>query len=1219
MAEGYPIDAQKALWKQYNEVLQLLLSEFKGGKYNDIKEFRKAVFWDLLQNHGAEYQTHADVLTTTVFSSIEQRRFNVLNLDTVVEYLNQSFEAWKFFKPNPRKVSYTPIHTSASNINSFVKKTLIPFVKVLNGTVDANIEIPSDFGIDGISEQQEAVNKLYKDLRKFAKDNPNIKLADVKNKYFSNQVKFKQNPDLQGANYAALFSELRDEFHDFELQAMFSVVPGTEGIRPALNVATSVYESIDDVWETLDDGTKTDLAELFDLLELDPNTSTVQKVNYAPEDYKLFIKDKITEFLTQFSNNANQYLEGTEGFVEANPVFDATYSGRGGGIRRAFREVFKGEFLETNRYPIDVLLNKSPDPIGLLQAIDDAHKAMNVNVYNPPYVGEPVINKIQEIAGLKTDGVQSVGGFLGMKFAGMTVPEVAAEVFDFPQRPDAVDIKPMMDRLNVADTVLVEKNGTVTGTFTEVSDTTPIPLGEDITIYHSRPESQGPLATDVNFHAGTYQAALDRASFKYAGKSINEMLYETLTELNAQINTELANIEMGEDYSTTISAEIGIGDNIATIEANINWDSYNEELTIHLSDDQDYFQRYPEYAESFAADDYGYSATSTMDQVAGELDISDYVDPDSLTRELPFGTGADFAWADGYKLYEITIPKDAKVLNLDKPITVKQKGQTVNLTGDRLQEAIEKGINQPNSDSVYQGIESISIGNKKVDIPEGLNKTEITELLFGEYDVIAYKNDIEDVGSFSYIVKPKYASAVRELTGDKRRLFNNRVLREYVGGNPSLFKGSVFDMKRKLNSLLGQITDPARKNDANIILQYYRKLVSGDTGIENSPEYSALTRLMSGTYDDTPTNVVDDIKLTGTMGGNTTPTGTNIAYANVKDLEQFIQFDRKAEGNAEKINEIKKTISSKGYLYDTAYDSGVVFGVTVDELGNVQIAEGNHRLQALIDFARETGQEIYVPVNPVLASTGAGNKVQLTNTDNAYNSMKQLLTDMLEGNKNFNVESTINEKLGEPGSRIIGLNSYTYPGGASGTSTNQNNIKKFFNSIGLNTITYDELPDNNIYKTGVNTFIDTPTNVVDDLETEIARTDGIDALNKSKDIINKNPRIFGKILNVLEKLDVGDQVIQQVIKRALPRIGLGAVAGPIGIAYAVYETSLLLADAASAAYKSETTDEGFWENFGEISDKYSIAYKITKPTYELLLDAVKADLEDNNTLYSFSR
>ena len=283
--------------------------------------------------------------------------------------------------------------------------------------------------------------------------------------------------------------------------------------------------------------------------------------------------------------------------------------------------------------------------------------------------------------------------------------------------------------------------------------------------------------------------------------------------------------------------------------------------------------------------------------------------------------------------------------------------------------------------------------------------------------------------------------------------------------------------------------------------------------------------------DNTPTNVVDDFKLSGTMGGNTTPTGVNIAYAKVEDLEQFIQFDRKAEGNVERINEIKKTILDKGYLYDTSYEGGVVFGVIIDEAGNVQIPEGNHRLQALIDVAKETGQEIYVPINPMLTSTGGGNKVQLTNSDNAYKSMKQLLTDMLERNKNFNVERTISEKLGEPGTRIIGLESYTYPGGAPGTSTTQSNIKKFFNSIGLNTITYDELPDNNIYKTGVNTFTDTPTNVVDDklkrineiLKEGIEAT-GIDADPSANNYATDYPTEHGDLIRELEDIGTLDEL-----------------------------------------------------------------------------------------------
>ena len=142
---------------------------------------------------------------------------------------------------------------------------------------------------------------------------------------------------------------------------------------------------------------------------------------------------------------------------------------------------------------------------------------------------------------------------------------------------------------------------------------------------------------------------------------------------------------------------------------------------------------------------------------------------------------------------------------------------------------------------------------------------------------------------------------------------------------------------------------------------------------------------------------------------------------------------------------------------------------------------------------------------------------------------------------------------------------------------------------------------------------------IDELDEAIAATDGVENLNKAKTIIRNNPGIFRKVLNVAEKLDIGDQVIQQVLKKAFPKIGLAALAGPVGIAYAAYETALLLYDVGNSLYQQQTTDEGFWENFGEVSDKYSIAYKISKPVYDTLIDAVQADLEDNDTLYLLGR
>jgi hypothetical protein len=163
---------------------------------------------------------------------------------------------------------------------------------------------------------------------------------------------------------------------------------------------------------------------------------------------------------------------------------------------------------------------------------------------------------------------------------------------------------------------------------------------------------------------------------------------------------------------------------------------------------------------------------------------------------------------------------------------------------------------------------------------------------------------------------------------------------------------------------------------------------------------------------------------------------------------------------------------------------------------------------------------------------------------------------------------------------------------------------------------------NQYYKYYTEEITDTPTNVVD-LDEVISQSDGVDNLNKSKEIMQKNPGFFRKVFNVLEKLDIGDQVITKAIAKGLPALGLASAAPGAAIAYGAYEISILLTDAAQAYNKMQTTDEGFWDNFGELSDKYSIAYKISKPVYDIILDSLNDDLttegQDEEILFSFNR
>ena len=184
-------------------------------------------------------------------------------------------------------------------------------------------------------------------------------------------------------------------------------------------------------------------------------------------------------------------------------------------------------------------------------------------------------------------------------------------------------------------------------------------------------------------------------------------------------------------------------------------------------------------------------------------------------------------------------------------------------------------------------------------------------------------------------------------------------------------------------------------------------------------------------------------------------------------------------------------------------------------------------------------------------------------------------------------------------------------------SSNPNELAKLENA--LSNVNFD--PFVNPEGTPFQLLPDTPTNVVD-LDEVISQSDGVDNLNKSKEIMQKNPGMFRKVFNVLEKLDIGDQVITKAVAKGLPAIGLAAIAPGAAIAYTAYEMSILLTDAAQAYNKMQTTDEGFWENFGELSDKYSIAYKISKPVYDIILDSLNEDLteeKDEEILFSFNR
>ena len=128
------------------------------------------------------------------------------------------------------------------------------------------------------------------------------------------------------------------------------------------------------------------------------------------------------------------------------------------------------------------------------------------------------------------------------------------------------------------------------------------------------------------------------------------------------------------------------------------------------------------------------------------------------------------------------------------------------------------------------------------------------------------------------------------------------------------------------------------------------------------------------------------------------------------------------------------------------------------------------------------------------------------------------------------------------------------------------------------------------------------------------------ALKTAEDIVKTKPKFASKVLKGLSKLDVGQEVIEKGLSKLGTKYGAAAFTGPAAGILAFYETLVLAADVANAATKAIDKDVDFFDNFGEIDDKYSITYKLTKPFYETLFKGINNvtsnDNQDNEVQYS---
>tara|TARA_R100000329_G_scaffold145546_1_gene131190 strand:- start:3951 stop:6794 length:2844 start_codon:yes stop_codon:yes gene_type:complete len=151
-----------------------------------------------------------------------------------------------------------------------------------------------------------------------------------------------------------------------------------------------------------------------------------------------------------------------------------------------------------------------------------------------------------------------------------------------------------------------------------------------------------------------------------------------------------------------------------------------------------------------------------------------------------------------------------------------------------------------------------------------------------------------------------------------------------------------------------------------------------------------------------------------------------------------------------------------------------------------------------------------------------------------------------------------------------------------------------------------------------------------------------DGVNKTAQLANTNPEISNSLWNTSKKVvgklfntaagiaDPGDVVITQGLARTLPRIGLAAIAAPALYAYIFYELSVLTVDAAQAfdkglkAQNIELLDydntnpdidwkqlgKDTWSEFGDISDTWSLSWKISEPIIDYAFNEAATLMEN---------
>ena len=328
----------------------------------------------------------------------------------------------------------------------------------------------------------------------------------------------------------------------------------------------------------------------------------------------------------------------------------------------------------------------------------------------------------------------------------------------------------------------LENDITIPNTLESIDTPTNV-VDEGIELYHSISKGQ---TVNKNLHAGTYNAALDRASQFYGGEQLYKIANDNLNFIQEQANdlvselSEQVSFEKVEDfYEVTdgmVTREITI--TLPTgVEADFNIvaETSNNDLTVKFQDLDGYdgAEIYSETLWDIENEPNSLkSSTSTINIIDDENVAEGLLDEIGLKSQA-----GDFNLRNGYDLYKVNINPSANVVNIPNTAIFVENGIKKEMSSDFIQGFIER----PETINQYKNVEQIIIDGKSYDITDSFTSAQALQEHFKDADVLVYINDIEDVGSKSYIFMNEN-SYVLEKINDAQ--FNTDVANKYIKNNP---------------------------------------------------------------------------------------------------------------------------------------------------------------------------------------------------------------------------------------------------------------------------------------------------------------------------------------------------------------------------------------------------------------------------------------------------